>query len=372
MLRISPHLYVSTLRGSRLRDGDGAADESKPTVAFQGGISLSYYQFFLSNARSNLQGDLDLKLTILPDRPFSLEITESFTRTVRPFTEQVGERALNFARNTNQVGIDGVFSTRGQVLSGRVGYNFGYSFFDGGEFQFANTMSHTGNASAAWRFLPQTALVWDLNVNYRQFPNREESASTLVSDGTTLKTRVGVNGAITNTLSASALVGYAAGMYSQGGDAQDFIAQGEVRWQFLPNGRVNLGYDRSLFASYIGNYYRQDRVYTNAQMMFLGRLMMGAELSLGFVSYGTPVLRSDPTQPLGSNPDGTVDRDDIRLVGSLFAEYRFIDWLGVNATFQYTGDFTDYRYIITDATTISFDPANYQKFEGWLGVRAFF
>ncbi len=63
----------------------------------------------------------------------------------------------------------------------------------------------------------------------------------------------------------------------------------------------------------------------------------------------------------------------MRLIAGIFAEYRFTDWLGVNGTLRYTGNFTDYTYTIDPGTGGALpDPAGYNKFEAWLGVRVFY
>lgn len=69
----------------------------------------------------------------------------------------------------------------------------------------------------------------------------------------------------------------------------------------------------------------------------------------------------------------TLQRGDYRLIGSVFGEYRFTDWLGLNATLRYTGSFTDYQYEVDAGSMPSFlDPAGFNKFEAWLGVRVFY
>jgi hypothetical protein len=67
-------------------------------------------------------------------------------------------------------------------------------------------------------------------------------------------------------------------------------------------------------------------------------------------------------------------RQDVRLAGGLFAEYRFADWLGVNATFRYQGQVTSYQYAILDGMGMSvfLDPAQFNKFEVFGGVRVFY
>jgi hypothetical protein len=104
-----------------------------------------------------------------------------------------------------------------------------------------------------------------------------------------------------------------------------------------------------------------------------GSFLVGAEASLGLISFGTPIA-ADGRTALGSNPDGSTDRSDIRVSASAFAEYRITNWLGINATARFTGDYTDYRYLVSDIIGAPpvIDPAGYDKFEGWLGVRAFY
>jgi len=54
-------------------------------------------------------------------------------------------------------------------------------------------------------------------------------------------------------------------------------------------------------------------------------------------------------------------------------EEGIVDWLGVNATFQYTGNFTDFSYdIAAGPMTTIVDPASFNKVEVWGGVRVFY
>ena len=180
-----------------------------------------------------------------------------------------------------------------------------------------------------------------------------------------MRTRVGLNGAFTNRLSLSLMVGYAAGWFNEGDDFDSFVAQAELRWQAGSTVKFALGYDRNFAASYIGNFVRNDRGYINAQMLLGGSFSIGAEASLALADFGTPTA-----------PDGTAlgngERSDIRLITSLFAEYRATNWLGINGTLRYTGDFTDYEYRLSTVTGTILDPAGFDKVEAWLGVRAFY
>jgi hypothetical protein len=380
LLRVTPHLFISTVSQQREAEGEGrgGATEGAPTVQFRGGLSASYYAFFADEARNNVGVDGDLNLVILPERPFSIILHQRFTRTVRPFTEQrgggVGDARIDFGRNENDAGIDFAFGTPSRVLTGRVGYALVYNFFDGDQFQFANSLTHKVTGGASFRFLPQTAFVYDFDTQYRVFPSFSAStASALVTNGLLLRTRVGINGAITNTLSVSAMVGYAGGWFDVRDDIDSFVAQAELRWQATTGLKMAFGYDRNFTPSYVGNFMRNDRTYLNAQLLIGGSFLVGAEASLGFISFGVPVA-ADGRMELGTNPDGSTTRSDIRLSTSAFAEYRFTNWLGLNATLRYTGDYTDYRYSLREGvgTAPVLDPAGYNKFEGWLGLRAFY
>lgn len=380
ILRVTPHLLFSSLGAQRreegeAREGDG---ERRPALEFRGGLSASYYSFFAVEARNNLAADADLNLIILPERPFTIALHERFGRTVRPFTEQtgsgVGDGRVMWGRNENDAGIELSFGTPGRILSGRVGYSLIYQFFDGDQFAFGNFLEHRFTAGAAFRFLPRTAFVYDLDGRYRTY-NGGATASTLVADGFILRNRVGVNGALSQRFSFTLMVGHAAGWFASRDDVDAFVAQGELRWQVVPNLRLGLGYDRDVRASFIGNYVRTDRGYLNAQLLLGGSFLLGADASVAAVGFGIPVGPDGMTPIGGRNGDvREPERSDLRLVFGLFGEYRLTNWLGLNATLRYTSAITDYRYLVDSGMPGMpiIDPAAFAKFEGWLGVRAFY
>jgi hypothetical protein len=66
------------------------------------------------------------------------------------------------------------------------------------------------------------------------------------------------------------------------------------------------------------------------------------------------------------------NRSDVMLQAKLFAEYRFTDYLALSASFAYFGDITDFEYNIDTGMGIVTDPAGFNKFEAWLGLRVFY
>lgn len=374
ILRATAHLLVST-RGEQRRSegesggGDGGAARTLPTITFRGGLSGSFYAFFAAPDRSNMEVDASLALNILPGRAFSISIYEELARSVRPFTENP-RRDTNYGRVQNTAGLDLHFATSGEILKITAGYRFGLDYFEAPEFQYANNFRHTIALVESFRFLPQTALVHDTAFVVGDYwdPSPAIPAPTLVNDGYLLRTRIGLNGAFTNNFSVLALVGYGAGffdsppsrMYDQ--EYESVVAQLEARWQIVPQARLVFGYDRDFQPSFVGNFYRVDRGYANFQMLIGGAFLLGLEASFGGYEFGAVVLADGSTR----------QRTDLRFIGTLFAEYRFTEWLGVNGTVRYTGNFTDFQYQIDTGGAPIIDPAGYNKFEAWLGARVFY
>ena len=365
ILRVTPHLMLSTLGPQRR--GEGEREGNPPSVEFRGGLSASLYHYFATSAKTNVGGDLDLRLIIMPERPFQLTLFENFGRTIRPFTE-AGAIDANYGRINNNAGIRADFGTRGQIFKGWLGYAFGVDLYEGASFDFANALDHHITAGTAWKFFPNTAFLYDFDLHFTNYPNEDTTPGRpLLTDQIRLRSRVGLNGAFTTTFSALAMVGYAAGFYSEGSEYDDIVGQLELRFQFTPTSRFALGYDRDFQRSAIGSFYRHDRGYANLQVLFGSVFLLGVEGGVGLYDFGA--VAAEDLMPLGT---AGYDRSDVRANVKLFAEYRVADWLGFNATGEYTGDFTDFQYDRIVGMTTTIDPAEYSKFEAWFGVRAFY
>lgn len=377
ILRAVAHLMFSTRGAARTQGGEGAGEEGEdagpPTATFRGGLSGSFYHYFNATGRTNMEVDANLALTILPERPFSITLTETFGRSIRPFTEFLIAET-SYARLRNDAGVRFDFQTDGGVLKVGVGYNFQLDYFEDGNFRYANNFVHVLSLTETFRFLPQTAIIHDTDFRINDVWDHSTTRGPLVNDGFLLRTRIGLNGAFTTNFSVLAMVGYGAGFFSARDTVADtydqeyesVVAQLEARWQILQNVRLSFGYDRDFQPSFIGNFYRRDRGYIAFQTLVDGVFLLGADVSLGYYEFGQIV------DPSGMFVGTTPNRGDIRFIGSLFAEYRFTEWLGVNATFRYQGNFTDYVYNVSGLGALLVDPASYNKVEVWGGVRVFY
>lgn len=373
VLRATAHLLLAT-RGAQRRQegesGEGAAGP-QPTVTFRGGLSGSFYYFFADESRTNAELDANLAVQILPGRPFSINLTNQFGRAIRPFTPNT-EVEASFARIRNDAGLQLNFATTGDVLRVTAGYNFVVDYFEDALFQYGNNFRHVVTLREQFRFLPQTAIVHDTTVTFVDYFTEVPRAPTAVNDGLLLRTRVGLNGAITNNFSVLGAVGYSAGFYNTRTPGYDVefesvAAQVEARWQITPAMRLAFGYDRDFQPSFVGNFFRRDRGYANYQVLIERVFLLGIDASFGFYEFGA-IIRPD-----GMLAGSSLQRGDYRLIAGLFGEYRFTDWLGVNATLRYTGNFTDYQYLVEEFMRPSFlEPAQFNKFEMWAGVRVFY
>ncbi len=376
ILRATAHLMVATRGPERRAEGEAGGGEenqgtqSQPAVTFRGGVSGSFYTFFNDIDRSNMELDASLALGILPGRAFSVNISDEFGRSIRPFTENSDARA-SFGRIRNNAGIQANFATSGDVLKIGVGYNFMLDFFEDERFQYGSNFRHLITLNETFRFLPETAILHDTTVTILDYFGTSPLTPTRVSDGVLLRTRAGLNGAFTTNFSVLAMAGYAAGFFNSVGaydqEYESVIAQIEARWQIEQNTRLTFGYVRDFQPSFLGNFYRLDRGFANFQVLIGGSFLLGVEIGGGYYEFGA-IVQPDGMTAVGSS----VDRGDVRLDAEIFAEYRFTDWLGVNATLQYNGSFTDFQYRIDSDTGPVPNPAGFNKFQAWFGVRVFY
>jgi hypothetical protein len=368
VLRVAPHLYLQTLGEERSAGADPAP------VSFRTGVSGSLKHYFDVGPPTNIGVGQDAKLTLRPGSIVTFELTEEFKRSIEPFTEPAGPDVaeddassgdLTFARDNLTLGARTQLGTRGGVFKTGLGYKFGIDHFEDDEFSNNRANSHTVSGDTSWEFFPKTALFWDGSVARNNFINSTDELSltdmemlgAVRNDSTMLKTRLGLNGALTSRVGFTLAGGYAAGFFDAGDDYESFIAQVEARWRPQETILWSVGYDRETAPSYQGNFVRMDRVKTGTQLMLGGVFVLAGRVELTFLTFG-----DDPE--LG-------ERDDMHFLAGLSGEYRLVDWFAITAEGTYWQNFTDYVFRAPEGTMGEDDPAKYKRFEGWLGVRAF-
>jgi hypothetical protein len=366
ILRLTGYLDVATEPPIRQREGEGNQPEPQK-ITFRGGLGVSYYYFFNDRVRPNASADAHVDFSYNPSQVFSLQIRDTFVRTVRPFTNpntRTGQ-TTSYGRNLNTASLDLVGRSKSRVLEGKVGYTNVLEFFDSDVFNYGNNITHRVPARLNWSFFPSSAVFYEARYDNQQFdPTRVNNSVALLSNSNRVRNSVGFNGALTETLSLTLSIGYAAGFYEFGDNFDGVIARVEARYR--PRARIALtgGYNRDYVPSFIGNFMLENRLYLRTAFTLSGAMQLGIQGSVSFNESGL-ALASNGTL-LGNQP---YWKGVLALVG-LFAEYRFKAWLSVFARTGWIANFTDFEYVGPEPLI---DPAaGYQKFDAWIGLRIFY
>lgn len=384
-LRVTPSFSFSSLGDQRRIEGGGG---SQPDVQFNGGMSLTYNEFFplsdnvtkneiLRNER-NVSGALNLTLNILPGQPWSGTIFGDISRSLSASDQGFDG---DFNRIFPRAGAELAWTPGGGLFDWRLGYKFSGTIFEAAEFTRLTNVENTIETRGRWRFLPRTALMYDGRFGFITYTSPSSGSGATgnpKTDSHPLRARLGLNGQITPSFSLLVMAGWGASFYSaSGGTAEDFdsvIGQLEVKWYLTPNpsadpgkatntlSALSLGFLRDFEDSYIGTYFERDRGYAKFTYFFDGRFLLVIEGGAGPKVYpAIPLLNSGATKPAWT---------DVRADASIFGEYRIKDRFGINATVRYNGNLSVQSVNPTNDPTQT-DYLGFHEIEAYLGGRWF-
>jgi len=377
-LRVSPHLTLSTL-GAQRREGSGAG--APPTVNFQAGLFADYNEFFATESRfaddisqqRNLEGGANLKLDILPERPFGIDIHGGFTRVVDPSNSAILDSA--FDRDTVVVGPGINWRPGGGMFEWRLGYQYTYNVFERTAFKNLNNSEHQLETSGRWRFFPRTAVLYDAEYAFTNY-----SAARTQNNGEALRARMGLNGLVTNRFSVLAMLGWAQSYYDNTvappQNYDDLIAATEIKYFILPQASLDptgatlglssiaLGYTRDFRGSYLGDFTQNDRGYLTLEYFAAGSVLLSLQGGLAQVSYPQSFA---PGGGVALNPSFS----EVRADASLFGEYRFSDSIAMNSTLRFDGNLSDSILRTDPADATAVDNLKFSRVQAWLGLRWF-
>ncbi len=367
--RLSARVAASSLTNQRLTQGDAPGNTPlNRKLSFRGTLGAEYYHYFSHAVSDNVAADANLDLHIRPDAPVSLRLYDRFLRQIRPFVDAPPTGPTpSFGMNQNAVGAMVQAQTRGGVLRGQLGYEFGFVFFDSSLFNANNYLAHRLSLGGQWQFLPRTSLFQTTTVDLQRYTDPAASTSNTLSDNNRVVSTVGLNGVITQKISLTVSGGYSAGFYKLMDSFSGVTARAELRYRPIQTIQTSIGYTRDFLPSWLGNYQRTDMLYLSSQLMIRGKALLGARVGLSFNETGEALT------PTGAPVGNSTRRNDTRVNGEISAEYRATSWLGITATLGYVASFTNYDYVVTMPGTIIPDPGSgYQRFDAWLGLRVFY
>jgi hypothetical protein len=208
-------------------------------------------------------------------------------------------------------------------------------------------------------------------------------------NSTPVRTRIGLNGLVTERFAALLMVGWGASFYDTGALAavpqyDSVIGQAELKWFLtaspgvaaaseltLALSTITLGYTRDFQNSYLGNFYGSDRGYLRFDYFFGGRALVSLSGGLGAIEYPKMYWLT------AGNPLRSDAFTDLRADATLFSEYRLSNSFGINATLRYTANFSSHAVPDTPmvpagaCTGAGCYDLSWNRFEAFLGARWF-
>ncbi len=400
VMRVTPSLSLSTL-GQQRKEGDATPP---PSLNFRLGASGTYREYFgvLTPEQRNFSADVNARLDILPARPVGGSFFASYDRVIQPNPGQgAGQLSpdLAFDRDVLTAGGELAVQPGGGTLDFRLGNTISDTLFEQTAGQPYSSYLDTFYLKGRWKFRPRTALIYDGSFGILHYSNLGAAgAISELNDSTPVRTRLGINGLITPRFSLLAMVGYggsfltpATAVAAPAGSActapcqyDSVIGQAELKFYLtaqpglesgppsLTLSSLALGYTRDFMASYLANYYGSDRGYLKFSYFFAGRALISVEGGAGGVEY-----------PEIFNPNGTrmtyisgattgQGFTDVRIDGTLFGEYRFTNYLGVNLTTKYTTNLSNVVLNINGGNGVTQAYGmEWQHLEIYAGVRLF-
>lgn len=391
-LRLTPSFSFSTLGPQRRASG---SNQAPPPLEVFGGVSATYNEFFgvsgndandaeMSKQR-NISGQADLRLNINSGHPWSGSLTTTFARLIQPSQEGYINRSFN--RLVPTAGGEIVWTPNNGMLDWRLGYNFTGIIFEADDFDVLTNLNHTLQMRGRWRFLPRSALLYDARFSIIHYLNESGDKTNSMP----VRAQLGYNGLITPNFGALLMVGWGSSFYDPNtsineseADVQDFdsvIAQAEIRYFLTPTRSSDpnaasastssfaLGFLRDFHDNYFGTYFERDRGYLKLTYYLGGKFVVILDAGAGALVTPTVKLRD-----VGSTPIVKPGWTDIRIDAAGFAEYRFKDAFGINATLRYGTRISDETLPVRDnpgdsSSPLRQDKLQWQQFEAYIGAR---
>jgi hypothetical protein len=379
VFRITPSFYVSTLSGQR---AEGAGNRF---FQFRFGVSATA-RFFIGKElenQHNVSLSSDGRVDLNSGSPIAAGIYAAYSRLVQPSVQS--DPNLSFTRDDVKAGAEMVLMPGGGTFDLRTGYEIDASLYEQSNGAPFNSILHQVFLKDRWKFRPRTAVFSEASLGWLNYPNASRSVFQL-NDGTPLKTRAGITGLVTNWLGLTGAAGYGASFFKNGfrgstSQYDSFTLQADATFymggntgndlpgeQTLLLSTINVGVARDFQRSLLGNFYISDRAYAKLVYWFGSRVLADVHIIGERLDY--PEVFYNPAA-IGSTPAFT----NYRLIGGIFAEYRFSDQFGMNTTVDYTQQFSNTQLkagSVPGSTAPGVFDQNYNRLQAFLGFRYFY
>ena len=303
------------------------------TFGFNGFYDYVWYTGLISNtsAPSHSQAGADMHAEINREGTVGLEVADSFSRSDRPRDIGVGVAVISLY---NQLRLTAPIRPGGRAFEIRPHGEYTVEFFGAysglppglgpcppgtcpgnpSDPSVNDYQNYAGGLDIHWKFLPQTAFVFESNFEGRSYFHPD---SSVVPPGKLLKLRAGAQGLVTPKIQAILKAGYAIGF---SGAASTFIGQAEMTWSPNEISAVTVGVLRDVNNA-IGAASATDlRFYLNTKTFLIGRLGLHGNFAYDIVSFTQGRGQSDQLFSVDIGPDFAVARWFILSAGYVFSK----------------------------------------------------
>ena len=327
------------------------------TFGLNGFYDYVWYTGLISNtsAPSHSEAGADMHAEVNREGTVGLEVADKFSRSQLPQDIGVGVAVISLY---NQLRLTAPIRPGGRAFEIRPHGEYTVEFFgsysgipqgigpcppstcpgnpsDPGVNDYQN---YAGGLDIHWKFLPQTALVFESNFEGRSYFHPD---SSVVPPGKILKLVAGAQGLVTPKIQAILKAGYAIGF---DGAASTFIGRAEMTWNPNELSAVTVGVLRDVNNA-VGSASATDfRAYLNMKTFLIGRLGLHLNFSYDLVSFTS------------GSPQGRGGKDQLFTI-DVGPEYQVARWLIISAGYVFSSR-------SSDATSTL--PLNYTRNEAYI------
>ena len=303
------------------------------TFGLNGFYDYVWYTGLISNtsAPPHSEAGADMHAEVNREGTVGLEVADKFSRSQLPQDIGVGVAVISLY---NQLRLTAPIRPGGRAFEIRPHGEYTVEFFgsysgipqgigpcppstcpgnpsDPGVNDYQN---YAGGLDIHWKFLPQTALVFESNFEGRSYFHPD---SSVVPPGKILKLVAGAQGLVTPKIQAILKAGYAIGF---DGAASTFIGRAEMTWNPNELSAVTVGVLRDVNNA-VGSASATDfRAYLNSKTFLIGRLGLHGNFAYDLISFTQGRGQSDQLFSLDLGPDFGVTRWFILSAGYVFSK----------------------------------------------------
>lgn len=178
----------------------------------------------------------------------------------------------------------------------------------------SNYQQYSGGLDLHWKFLPQTALLFESSYVGRSYFN---SSPNNVPPGSLLKLQTGLAGLVTPRIQVVLKIGYAIGF---SGATSTLIGQAEGTWTPTETSALTLGILRDAMPT-VGAASATDlRPYLNAKTFLIGRLGLHLNLAYDIINFTQGRGQTDQLFSIDTGLDFAITRWLITSAGYVFSK----------------------------------------------------